>query len=82
MCRRSINRGEKGQSVFEIQTLEKTDPKEIVNRQEWSLKETVNHDIISKVFLNVRLIVTIFSTKFRLNKTGEESYDLLTALTW
>ena len=68
MCRRSIRRWEKGQTGFEIQTRDKTGPEEIVERQEWSLKETVNHDIISKIFLTVRLSVAVFSTKFRINK--------------
>lgn len=72
MCPRSIKRWEKAQSGFEIQTRDKRDPKEMANRQEWSLKETVNHDITSKIFLNVRLSVAIFSTKFRINKNRRE----------
>jgi len=69
MCRRSIKKWDKGQRGFEIQTRDKGDAKEIVNRQEGSMEETVNHDIIAKIFLNVRLIVAIISTKFGINKS-------------
>jgi hypothetical protein len=44
-----------GQTGFETQTRQKTGHKEIVNGQEVSLNETVNHYITSKTFLYVHL---------------------------
>jgi hypothetical protein len=40
---------------------ERRDTKELANGQEQGLKLTVNHDIISKIFLNMGLSVYIYS---------------------
>jgi len=49
----------KCQRGFESQSRGKADSKELLNGQEVSLKETANNDILSKIFLYVRLWVKI-----------------------